>query len=68
MSDDKRSDFPCPSIVRSGGSRNARAVTDAIEAKLEKRTSSAADTRRARNEDYLATKRRNMGKAIRKPR
>lgn len=69
---DKRSDFPCPGIIRSGSyskiqSRETRAIQAGVEAKMERRTGSAADERRARNEEYLGNKRRKPTRSIRRP-
>lgn len=69
---DKRSDFPCPGIIRSGNrsssqTQQTRAIAESFESKHERRNTPAARARAERNNEYLATKRRNMTKSIRKP-
>lgn len=69
---DKRSDFPCPGIISSGSysksqARDTRAIQSGVEAKIARRDSSAAHAQHRRNEDYLAARRRDPRKSIRRP-
>lgn len=69
---DKRSDFPCPGIIRSGNratsqSEQTRSIAAHLERKADKRSSPKARAINERNNDYLATKRRDISKSIRKP-
>lgn len=69
---DKRSDFPCPGIIRSGNratsqNEQTRSIADHLERKAGKRDSAKARAIDERNNEYLATKRRNISKSIRKP-
>lgn len=69
---DKRSDLPCPGIIRSrSGSgaqkRESQRIGDNFAAKLDRRHTPAARARNTRNEDYLAARRRDPKKTIRKP-
>lgn len=68
--DSKRSDFPCPGII-SGRSRSTsqaretRAIQEGVEAKLARRQEPKARAQHARNEDFLAQKRRDTKKGRR---
>lgn len=69
---DKRSDFPCPGIIRSGNratsqNEQTRSIADHLERRADKHSSSKAREINERNNEYLATKRRNIRKSIRKP-
>lgn len=72
MSDSKRSDFPCPSIIGSRSrstaqTRETKRISDGFERKLDRETTPKAREINQRNNEYLAGKRRNMTKTTRKP-
>lgn len=69
---DKRSDLPCPGIIRSGNrstsqNEQTRSIAEHLEKRATRITTAKARAINERNNEYLATKRRDISKSIRKP-
>lgn len=67
---DKRSDFPCPGIIRSGSGaqhRETQRISDTFAAELDRNTTPRAREQNRRNNEALAAKRRDMRKPLKMP-